>query len=378
MDLALPFLRPAARRGYGDRIETSELLVEELVTALNPASPWELALPATGIFGLSGPSGGGKTTLLAALAGQRPCAGRVIFAGIPWQDGPRGLAVHRRDLALGFQDGRLFAGQSVADNLALAHRYSRRRLAEQERADLIAAFGVAALLEQPVERLSGGEAQRVALLRQLFSNAAVQLYDEPLSAVDRSQVLRRLIPVLKSFWARHPALVIWTSHDLSEIQLLATACLWMEEAVLEGPVPVREAARRLASAGDGEFTCRSRVEARVESCEAGLLTLSVGETPLYADRVAGDHCPGDRVAFLLDSGDISLSIERPGLSSILNCLPVELQAVTPLEDGRVRLRLAAAGQLLSADISHLSCTRLQLEEGGHYYAQFKAGSITGL
>lgn len=377
MDFALPFFRPTPRE-CGGEAAAGELVVEELVTSLNPASPWQLSLTAPGIFGLSGRSGSGKTTLLAALAGQRACAGRVSFAGALWQDGSRGLATHKRDLALGFQDGRLFSGQSVADNLDLAHRYSRRPLARGERMDLIEAFGITALLPQPVARLSGGEVQRVALLRQLFSNAAVQLYDEALSAVDRSQALRRLIPLLKSFWARHPALVIWTSHDFREIQLLASACLWVEDAALRGPVPVQDAVRRLESAAGVDVPCCSRLEAQVESCEPGLLGLSLGETPLYADRVAGEHLPGATVAFLLDSSDVSLSLERPGLSSILNCLPVQLQTAMPLADGRVRLRLAACGQVLNADISRLSSERLQLRAGGHYFAQFKAGSVAGL
>ncbi|WP_237064094.1 MULTISPECIES: ATP-binding cassette domain-containing protein [Microbulbifer] len=378
MDLALSFLRPAARHGYGEKTGTRGLAVEGLVTSLNTTTPWQLALPARGTFGFSGPSGSGKSTLLAALAGQRACSGRVSFAGMCWQEGTWGLAAHQRDLVLGFQDVRLFAGQTVADNLALAHRYSRRRLAHEERAGLIEAFGIAPLLGQPVEQLSGGEAQRVALLRQLFSNAAVQLYDEPLSAVDRSQVLRGLIPALRAFWARNPALVIWTSHDFNEIQLLASHCLWMEEAALRGPVAVRELIGFQASGESAEHSCCSRLEARVESCEAGLLTLSLGDVLLYADNVVGCHRPGDIVPFLLGSGDVSLSLERPGLSSILNCLPAELLAMVPVADGRVRLELGACGQAFCADISRLSRERLQLEVGRRYFAQFKAGSLTGL
>ena len=373
MDLVLPRLHPDTRRVQGEG-----LLVEGLLTSLNPNTPWQLDLPGEGIFGFSGPSGSGKSTLLAALAGQRACKGRITFGGTLWQDGTWGLAAHRRDLVLGFQDGRLFAGQSVADNLALAHRYSRRPLPGSERQQLIRAFGIEHTLAQPVGQLSGGEVQRVGLLRQLFSNAAVQLYDEPLSAVDRSQVIRQLLPTLRMFWMRHPALIFWTSHDFNEIQLLATQCLWMDGGELFGPAGVPDAARRFGSADGARHSCSSRLEARVESHEAGLLTLALGNSFLYADRVEGNYAPGDQVAFLLDSGEISLSLDRPGLSSILNCIAVELRGVTPLTDGRVRLQLLVSGQLFCADISRLSYERLQLREGGRYYAQFKAGSLAGL
>ncbi|MCO1334560.1 ATP-binding cassette domain-containing protein [Microbulbifer sp. OS29] len=372
MDITFPL--------FGTTTATSDscgLSVEGLETSLNTANPWQLSLPATGVFGLTGPSGSGKSTLLAALAGLRRCRGDITFANTVWQRGRRALATHKRALSLGFQDSRLFAGQSVADNLALARNYSRRPLPAEECEQLLRAFGIAPLLHQPIELLSGGEAQRVALLRQLFHNASLQLFDEPLSAVDRAQVLRCLLPTLRDFWARYPALVIWTSHDFDEIQLLAQRCLWMESAGLSAPLSLGEVARRLDTNTVGD-SCRSRIEARVESLQDGLLSLDLGGVFIYADRVTGHYSKGDTAAFLLEAGDISLSVEKPGLSSILNCLPVALIEKQNLTDGRIRLRLIAAEQVFYADISRLSCERLQLREDTTYFAQFKAGSLAGL
>ncbi|MFA0813223.1 ATP-binding cassette domain-containing protein [Microbulbifer epialgicus] len=372
MDITLPL--------FGDSVgttDTSGLSVDGLVSTLNAATPWQLNLPARGVFGLTGPSGGGKSTLLSALAGQRHCHGNISFAGTVWQRGRRALATYKRALSLGFQDSRLFTGQSVSDNLSLAQRYSRRPLPREERDELLRAFGITPLLHQPVELLSGGEAQRVALLRQLFHNAPLQLFDEPLSAVGRTQVIRYLLPTLRDFWARHPALVIWTSHDFGEIQLLAQRCLWMNCADLSEPLSLAEVARFLDGDGMGE-TCYSRIEAGVESLRDGLLTLDLGGVPIYADRVTGHYRKGDSAAFLLEAGDISLSVEKPGLSSILNCLPVTLIGKSNLADGRIRLQLTAAEQVFYADISRLSCERLQLREGRSYFAQFKAGNLAGL
>ncbi|WP_444918763.1 ATP-binding cassette domain-containing protein [Microbulbifer sp. JMSA003] len=372
MEITLPLFGTASTTS-----DSTGLSVTGLVTPLNAATPWQLELPASGVFGLTGPSGSGKSTLLAALAGQRHCRGNITFANTVWQRGRRALATHIRTLSLGFQDSRLFAGQSVADNLALARRYSRRPLPMEECDRLLKAFGIEPLLHQPVELLSGGEAQRVAVLRQLYNNAPLQLFDEPLSAVDRAQVLRRLLPTLRDFWARYPALVIWTSHDFDEIQLLAQRCLWMGSTNLSAPLPLPEVAQRLDSHGVGD-SCRSRIEARVESLNDGLLTLDLGGISIFADRVAGHYRKGDTAAFLLEAGDISLSVEKPGLSSILNCLPVTLVAKQNLTDGRIRLQLAAADQVFYADISRLSCERLELREGTTYFAQFKAGSLAGL
>ncbi|MBB3062356.1 ATP-binding cassette domain-containing protein [Microbulbifer rhizosphaerae] len=350
------------------------LRARKLVTPLNPGAPWDLDLPARGIVGLSGPSGAGKSTLLQALAGLRGCSGDIHWSGICWQSGNRRLAAHRRDACVGFQDCRLFAGTSVAENLALVHRHSRRPLPPAERQQLLAGFGATDLLDKPVESLSGGEAQRVALLRQLFSNPALQLCDEALSAVDRPLRLR-LLPQLWDFWQRHQALVVWASHSVEEIQLLADSCLWMECGHLRGPLPTPQVAARLADEKMPEY---SRIDARVTEQRAGLLRLSLEGHSLYADRAANNYRVGQAVHFLLAAGDISLSVAHPGLSSALNCLPVRLDNLEVAGDGRVRLLLSVGEAQFCADISGISCERLALKAGKNYFAQFKACAPLGL
>ncbi|GAA5523660.1 vitamin B12 import ATP-binding protein BtuD [Microbulbifer aestuariivivens] len=376
MNISLPLPRECSHAAQGAGVE-SGLSVGLLRTAVNPETPWQFELPKTGIFGLTGPSGGGKSTLLEALSGHRCCSGIVKFSGTVWQDGKKKIPSYKRNLTLGFQDARLFNGQTVSANLALAHRFSRRPLSTDNRQQLTDAFEISDLLAKPVETLSGGESQRVALVRQLFSNAAVQFFDEPLSAVDRPRVLRRLIPVLKAFWSQNPSLVLWVSHDLDEIQLLSGKCLYMEAGKLDGPDSTTEKVQNLHSAGFVQgVSCR--LQARVISCEHGILTLALGQHRLYADRFITSYKPEDDATFLINSGEVSLSIERPGLSSILNCLPVKLLGMVPITEGRVRLRISVAEQEFCCDISRLSQQRLNLRIGDHYYAQFKAGSLVGL
>ncbi len=133
---------------------------------------------------LVGPNGAGKTTLLRAVTGMVPVrAGTVLFEGVPITGRPTEAIVH---LGLSIvPEGRLLFGPlSVRDNLALG-AYARGRAGRRQtlRADLervLALFpALASRLRQPVETLSGGEQQMVAIGRALMARPRCLLLDEP-------------------------------------------------------------------------------------------------------------------------------------------------------------------------------------------------------
>ncbi len=138
---------------------------------------------------LSGPNGGGKTTLLETIAGLRPIeGGRIWLGGVEVTLLPaaaRGVGYLPQDIAL-------FGRLSVAENLAFGltvrgvGRGERRRIA----AELAGRLGLASYLRRRADRLSGGEAQRVGLGRALAFRPAVLLLDEPLSAQDAEGAAR--------------------------------------------------------------------------------------------------------------------------------------------------------------------------------------------
>jgi molybdate transport system ATP-binding protein len=89
----------------------------------------DLNLASAGVTALVGPSGSGKTSCLRTIAGlERRATGRVVVNGEVWQDDRQGLfmPVHQRALGYVFQDARLFAHLSVAQNLALANSAYQR------------------------------------------------------------------------------------------------------------------------------------------------------------------------------------------------------------------------------------------------------------
>ncbi|HIM67071.1 MAG TPA: ABC transporter ATP-binding protein, partial [Verrucomicrobia bacterium] len=139
---------------------------------------------ASGEYGvLMGRSGCGKTTLLEAVCGLRNIAGgRIILGG---RDVTQ-LPPAERGVGYVPQDRALFPTMLVREQLAFA--LVLRALGQAEIAgrvdELAELLGITGLLDRTPDKLSGGEAQRVALGRALAHSPAVLCLDEPLAALD--------------------------------------------------------------------------------------------------------------------------------------------------------------------------------------------------
>jgi len=137
------------------------------------------------VLAVMGPSGSGKSSLLAWLAGllEPPLAGqgRLLLDGLDVSL----LPVERRRIGLLFQDDLLFPHMSVLDNLlfALPAGASRAERVTEAMAALAAA-GLDGLAQRRPHQLSGGQRARVSLLRTLLARPAAVLLDEPYSRLD--------------------------------------------------------------------------------------------------------------------------------------------------------------------------------------------------
>ena len=174
---------------------------------------------------LLGPSGCGKSTLLRMIAGlETPDAG-TIFAGD--QDITR-LPPETRDIGLVFQDYALFPHLRVEDNVAFGlsalppTERKARALALLERVRLGARAGA-----WPGE-LSGGEQQRVALVRALAREPRAVLLDEPFSGLDahlKGEVRDAALAALRASGAA----VLIVTHDAEEAMLMADDLILMSD-----------------------------------------------------------------------------------------------------------------------------------------------------
>ncbi|MGC0785620.1 iron ABC transporter ATP-binding protein FetA [Pantoea agglomerans] len=165
---------------------------------------------------LTGPSGSGKSTFLKILASLiTPTSGQIFFRNS--EVTTLKAEAYRQQVSYCFQTPQLF-GQTVYDNLALPWQIRRQK---PQRDKLVAALESVNLspdmLNKPVEQLSGGEKQRVGLLRNLQFMPEVLLLDEVTSALDEENRLS-VLSLINRISAEEKVAVVRISHDVNDIQ----------------------------------------------------------------------------------------------------------------------------------------------------------------
>ena len=167
-------------------------------------------------FVLLGRTGAGKTTALRAIAGlEKLDEGSVLIDGLD----VGGWTAAERDVALVLQQYSLYPRLTVRGNLEFPLRPKVRRMSEEmiaQRVDRAArTLQITHLLDRKVERLSGGEMQRVSIGRAIVREPRVFLMDEPLSALDAK--LREALRVeLKKLHTELKATFLFVTHDQVE------------------------------------------------------------------------------------------------------------------------------------------------------------------
>ena len=145
-----------------------------------------LTIPAGTIVTIMGPSGVGKSTLLAAVTGTLSpnfsMSGRITLDNKDISEVP----TRRRGVGILFQDAVLFPHLSVGGNLAFGlPPQVKGRAARQARIDdALSSAGLEGFADRDPATLSGGQKARVALLRTLLAEPAALLLDEPFSRLD--------------------------------------------------------------------------------------------------------------------------------------------------------------------------------------------------
>lgn len=334
-------------------------------------------LPGRGVTALFGHSGSGKTTVLRAIAGlERAPGGYLSLGNTVWQDDANGIftPTHQRSLGYVFQEASLFEHLTVGGNLA----FGLKRTPESERrfkqSDVTELLGIGALLKRRPASLSGGERQRVAIARALLTTPKLLLMDEPLAALDLKRKLE-ILPYLERLHAELSVPIIYVSHSPDEVARLADHLVVLDNGKVVACGPLMETLGRAdlppAFADDAGVV----IDTVVAAHEADKLTrLDFSGGSIYvANR---PEAIGQRVRCRIHARDVSLALEKPLSSSILNLLHGRVTAIASTDTpGHVLVQLHLGTTPLLARITERSSKVLKLQLGQAVWAQVKAVAL---
>lgn len=193
-----------------------------------------------------GPSGSGKTTLLRCIAGlEEPTAGTIAIGGRIVCGQGKPVPPNQRGVGLMFQDAALWPHMTALQHL----RFAAPGMTVDAGMTLLAQGGIAHLAHRKPEGWSGGEAQRLALLRAIAPKPRLLLLDEPLRSID---VHRRadLVLLLHRMCRDYELTTVLVTHDREEALAMAQDVIVLHE----GRIVERGPAAALAQAPRTAFT----------------------------------------------------------------------------------------------------------------------------
>lgn len=338
----------------------------------------DVSAPISGIVGLFGPSGHGKTTILRMAAGlERGSNAYVEYDGEVWQDDSKGIFVppHRRRLGFVFQDARLFPHLTVGGNLDYAARRAKSGKTDLPRDLVIEILDLGPLLHRKVQDLSGGEGQRVAIGRALVSRPRLLLMDEPLSALDLRRKME-ILPYIERLRDEMNLPVLYVTHSLDELGRLADHVLLIREGAVIAGGTVPEVMQRMDLGPMlGRFEAGVIVEGPiVAQDEAYAMTdLAIGGQILRMPRIEADI--GTIVRIRIRARDVSIASEQPVGLSIRNILRARITEISEEEGAFAEVLMDLEGTGLRARITRESVEKLNLSTGMQVFALIKSSAV---
>ena len=176
--------------------------------------------PDYGLIAITGESGCGKSTILRLIAGLiRPTTGEIRLGGKP-------IVGAGPDRGMVFQKATLFPWLTVEKNVSFSLRMQKKQ--DKELVEhMLKMVGLEDFRKDYPHQLSGGMAQRVALVRSLINHPDILLLDEPLGALDAFTRMNMQDEIL-NIWREQKQTVVMVTHDVEEAIYMGTRVLVME------------------------------------------------------------------------------------------------------------------------------------------------------
>ncbi len=323
---------------------------------------------AEGILILFGRSGAGKTTTLRMIAGiDRPTEGEIRFGDRVMYSRKNRVNVAIRDRAIGFifQHHNLFPHMTAYENVAYA------AVDRSEIGDRLERFHVGQVADRYPGQLSGGEQQRVAIVRALVTRPRMLLMDEPLSAVDvatRNVLLRELRELQRSSGIP----IIHVTHNVSEAFRLGDRVLVLEHGrIIHDGVPIEvfhtPTSIPLASLSGTENILDGVVAAH--HADDNTTDLRVGGVSLHVPMCREDV--GERAAIAIRPEDVLIALRETHDTSARNQLRGRITEIVLDVLPSIIVQIPD-GPRLRAHVTRRSLESLSLAEGRDVFLLIKA------
>jgi ABC-type Fe3+/spermidine/putrescine transport system ATPase subunit len=246
---------------------------------------------------LIGPSGCGKSTTLSLISGLLPAdEGTIVLNGI----NQGGIPVWKRSIGMVFQDYALFPHMNVAKNIGYGLRVKRRPAQEirSRTEELLKLVNLRGYENRPVSQLSGGEQQRVALIRALAAGPDLLLLDEPLSALD-AQLRKSLRREIRSIQRRTGLTTLYVTHDQEEALAVSDRIIIMRDGKIEQSGTPEEVYHHPATLFAAEFFGRASLIPAVP----GHINGKTSDLIIHAAPAGSQHSGGISLPFRCACGD---------------------------------------------------------------------------
>lgn len=182
------------------------------------------------VIAIIGPSGCGKTTLLRCLNMiEKPTSGDIYFENVKINDPHTDLSKVRQKMGMVFQQFNLFPHLTVSDNITLApikHKKLSKSSANKRMMSLLKMINLSNKKDSYPSELSGGQMQRVAIIRSLIMDPDIILFDEPTSALD-PEMVDEVLNLIKMI-ADDGMTMLIVSHELDFVKKCANKFLFLE------------------------------------------------------------------------------------------------------------------------------------------------------
>ncbi len=197
-----------------------------------------LEVAAGRMVSLVGPSGSGKSSLLAVAATLvRPTNGQVVIDGIATADLKDAdlTALRREKVGIIFQQPNLLASLTAVEQLMIGHHLRGKplRAARPRALELLGLVGLGSSADKRPHQLSGGQRQRVNIARALMGDPRVLLVDEPTAALDHERSAS-IVGLLRRVTDEFQVATVMVTHD-TEFVPLTDAVAVMRDGGLSNP-----------------------------------------------------------------------------------------------------------------------------------------------